>query len=129
MAKFLTELDVKLKRDRDDVWIVKTPLVYNSDIVGQVIVPIGFETDLSSVPRIPFIYAMWGARAHREGILHDLIFRSDSTPIVQWMVANNVFLEAMEVRGKPWYIRYPMYWGVCLGSWGYWHKRKIGDSL
>jgi len=129
MAKFLTELDVKLKRDRDDVWIVKTPLVYNSDIVGQVIVPIGFETDLSSTPRVPFIYSLWGARSHREGVVHDLLFRSDAVPLCSWSTANSVFLEAMTARGKPWYIRYPMYWGVCLGSWGYWHKRKIGDNL
>jgi len=129
MSKFLTELDTHLKTDSETVWVLNTPLIYNSDLVGQVVVPARFETDLSSVPRIPVIYAIWGARAHREGILHDYLFCEDSAPIVSWGVANSVFLEAQKSRGKSLCIRYPMYWGVCLGSYGFYHRRKVFDEV
>ena len=129
MSKFITDLDPKLKTNSDKVWIIQSSLVYESDLVGVVRVPEGFETDLASVPRIPIIYAMWGARAHREAVLHDYLFRSNSIPRTTFAVANDVLLEAMKSTGKPWYIRYPMYWGVCIGSQGYFHKHKVGDSI
>ena len=129
MSKFLTDLDVHLKQDCETVWILNTPLIYNSDLVGQIVVPAYFETDLASVPRIPIIYAMWGARAHNEATIHDYLFRSDSRPSITFGEANNVFLEAMKVRLKPWYIRYPMYWGVVIGSAGCWHKRKVNEIV
>ena len=125
MARFLTELDVHLKAIKETVWVLDSLLGYESDLVGRVEAPAGFETDLASVPRVPIIFSMWGSRAHREGVLHDYLFRSDSVPIVGWNLANRVFLEAMKVRGKPWYVRYPMYWGVCIGSYLCYHKRKV----
>jgi hypothetical protein len=38
-------------------------------------------------------------------------------------------LEAMKATGKPFYISYPMYWGVVLGGLGSYHKRGIRDTL
>ena len=125
MARFLTELDVHLKAIKETVWVLDSLLGYESDLVGRVEAPAGFETDLASVPRVPIIFSMWGSRAHREGVLHDYLFRSDSVPIVGWNLANRVFLEAMKARGKPWYVRYPMYWGVCIGSYLCYHKKKV----
>ena len=108
---FVTELYVELKPSRDDeIWVVTRPLIYNSELLGrQVTVQHGFETDLSSVPRIPFVFWFWGGRAHREGVLHDYLYRVDAYPKVSFSVANSVFLEAMKSRGKPWNVRYPMY--------------------
>lgn len=128
MSKFLTNLNVELKED-SRVWRVTFPLVYASDLIGQVLVPEGFETDFASVPRIPLIYSMWGDRAHREAVLHDYLFRSDSVPKTSFDVANEVFLEAMAACGKSWCVRYPMYWGVCLGARSYFHQYKVGDSI
>jgi len=128
MSKFLTNLSVELKED-SRVWIVTFPLIYASDLIDQVLVPEGFETDFASVPRIPLIYSMWGDRAHREAVLHDYLFRSDSLPETSFDVANEVFLEAMAACDKSWLVRYPMYWGVCLGSHGCFHRHKVGDSI
>jgi len=131
MAEFLTELDARLKHGSDTVWVLRpsSPLIYESDILGRIEVPEGFETDLASVPRVPIIYAMWGSRAHREAVLHDYLFRIDSRPLATFSQANGVFLEAMEIRGKSWYVRYPMWWGVWIGSYGCFHQRLVGDSL
>ena len=129
MSKFLTILNIRLKSNRDSVWVLNAPLVYDSDLIGHVEVPKGFNTDLASVPRVPIIFSLWGGRAHYEGVLHDALFRSDFMPGITFGTANKVFLEAMQVRGKPWWIRWPMYWGVCIGSMACWHKRNLADEL
>jgi len=128
MSKFITELDAKLIKD-DRIWKLDSPLIYESDILGLIEVPEGFETDLASVPRVPFVYMMWGGKAHREGVLHDYLFRIDSVPLASYSQANKVFFEAMTVRGKPDYVRYPMWWGVVLGGWIAYHKKYVGDEL
>ena len=128
MSKFLTELEVRLKDD-DRIWVLEFPLIYESDIVGGIEVPAGFETDLASVPRLPIFYALWGARAHREAIIHDYLYREDSIPLVSFSMANNIFLETMKVRGKSWFIRWPMFLGVKFGGHSSYHRKKVGDSL
>jgi len=135
MSHFITELDFRMKDESDSVYILNSPLVYYSSYLKKkgfsplIHAPKEFNTDLASVPRVPIIFAMWGGRAHREAVIHDLLFRSDSNPTVSFSVANWVFLEAMESRGKPFYIRHPMYAGVCIGSYPYYHKRLVGDKL
>lgn len=129
MAKFLTELlDARLKDD-DCIWVLDSPLIYESDIVGKIVVPAGFETDFASVPRIPIFYFLFGNRAHREAVLHDYLYRINSVPQATYSQANDVFFEAMKLRGKAFYVRYPMWWGVCLGGWTAWHKRNVEDKL
>jgi hypothetical protein len=130
MSKFLTELDIDLKAGSDNVWILQSPLCYHTTILKTVItVPRGFETDLASVPRVPVAYMMWGGRAHREAVIHDMLYRIDSDPYVTFETANKIFLEAMKARKKPWYIRYPMYAGVCIGGFSSYHKRYMKDKL
>jgi hypothetical protein len=135
---FVTDLDVKLKNDDDSVWIVKSPLIYFSELLGCIIsIPqrfetessVEFHTDLASVPRVPIIYDMWGNRAHREAVLHDYLFRFDSIPVVYWRVANAVFKEAMISTGKPFRIYFWMHMGVVLGSYPSYHKKSVKDKL
>ncbi len=127
MAKFLTELDVKCIDD--GCWILVSNLQYESDILGAINVPAGFQTDFASVPRVPIAYMMFGDRAHRESVLHDYLYRIDSVPVATRAQANDVFLEAMEERGKGFFVRYTMYWGVVLGGWTAYHKKMVGDAL
>jgi hypothetical protein len=127
MAKFLSYL--VLKDVTDDVWELHEPLIYESDILGRIEVPAGFQTDLASVPRVPIVYEQWGNRSHYESVIHDFLYREDSIPQATFEQANDVFFEAMEARGKSWNIRYPMWWGVCLGGASSYHKRKVNDGL
>ena len=129
MSKFLTELDTHLKCDSDNVWVLGSPLVYDSDLVGRIEVPSGFETDFASVPRVPIFYMLFGDRAHREAVLHDYLYRIDAAPLVTYSQANKVFLEAMALREKSVFIRYPMWWGVVLGGWTAWKKKHVTDIL
>ena len=135
MSQFITELDFRIKHGSDEVFILNKPLVYYSSYLKSLHIdplvkaPAEFNTDLASVPRIPIVFALWGARCHNESVPHDFLFRKNSYPNVSFMIANRVFLEAMECRGKPARIRYPMYWGVVLGSYLCYHKRSVGDKL
>ena len=128
MSEFKTDLDARLKDD-DCVWVIDSPLVYVSNILGSITVKAGFETDFASVPRIPLFYSLFGDRAHREAVIHDYLYRTDCVPPASFSEANSVFLEAMECRGKSWYVRFPMYWGVCIGGSFSYHKRKVDDKL
>jgi hypothetical protein len=129
MAEFLKELDISLREDSDTVYVLNDNLIYESDIVGRIVVPRGFQTDFASVPRIPIVYMLFGDRAHREAVIHDALYRIDYPGNISFNSANRVFLEAMKVRGKPFYIRWPMYIGVCTGGWPSFNKRKMNDEL
>lgn len=131
-SEFVTDLDIRLCPQNESLWIMdQTPLVYNSVLLDcQIIIPESiirwpFYTDLASVPKIPIIYELWGNKAHREAVLHDYLFRKNSIPVVSFMTANRVFLEAMLATGKPWRIAYPMFIGVCLGGYFSYHKKYV----
>jgi hypothetical protein len=141
---FTTDLDAKL-RDDDRIWVIVSPLKYWSELLNCLLVvppwfetenagqwgeDACFETDFASVPRwIPVASNALLDRAHRESVLHDYLYCINSVPVVTRAQADSVLLEAMESRGKPWNIRYPIYWGVRLGGWKYYHKRKVTDKL
>lgn len=129
MSEFKSELNIKLRPDSDKVYVLEQNLIYYSDLAGLIRVPAGFQTDFASVPRVPIVYLAWGSRAHREAVIHDYLYRFDATPTVSFSTANEVFLEAMKSRGKPFYIRYPMYLGVVLGGMLSYHKRRVADVL
>ena len=128
MSEFKTELDARLKDD-DKIWIIDSPLLYQSDILGPITVPVGFETDFASVPRIPLFYTLFGDRAHRESVIHDYLYRLDAIPQATRSQADDVFLEAMKCRGKGFFVRYAMWMGVRAGGWTAYHKRKVADKL
>ncbi len=127
MAAFKTKLEVE--NITDNTWRLSAPLCYESSIVGTVEVPTGFETDFASVPRVPIAYILFGDRAHHEAVIHDYLYRIDSKPEASYSQANNVFLEAMKERGKGFFVRYAMYWGVCIGGWAAYHKKMVEDKL
>lgn len=129
MSRFLTELDAELKPNSDNIWMLKAALIYESDLVGVIVVPKYFETDFASVPRVPIAYMAFGDRAHREAILHDFLYCKDSEPLVTYSQANAVFYEAMKLRGKGWFTRHMMWLGVVLGGWTAFHKRRVMDKL
>jgi|GEM_PF-875895 len=124
---FITDLCMKEigeKKGRT-VYELLQPLIFITRDGRRIVVPTGFQTDLASVPRLPFVYLLWGDRAHREAVLHDYLFRKDSVPVATFMEANGLFLEAMTSRGVRWAIRWPMYAAVCAGGRGSYHKLLV----
>jgi len=93
---------------------VALDLKYYSSLLRRTItVPVGFETDFASIPRLPFAYALLGSTATASAVIHDyLVGRSE----VPWIKAAQVFLEAMEVEGISWWRRRMMYLGLRLAD-------------
>lgn len=73
---------------------LEKPLVYCSlSATDKVTVPKNFVCDLSSVPRLPIIYSLFGAKAKLAAVLHDYFWRYG--PIFGWFKDELVFREAM----------------------------------
>lgn len=112
-SQFLTALDIRAFPD-DKRWLILSPLVYESKILQmRITVPAGYITDLASVPRVPVAYWFWGGRAHHESVPHDFMYALH--PVSKRLV-DDVFEEAMIARGKSWFVRKPMLWGVRIGG-------------
>ena len=91
-----------MRPDSDAIGVLDSPLLYWSEKLDCLVtIPVGFQSDGSSVPRIPFVYIRFGGRAPREGWLHDYLYRLDASPVVPRSVADSVFKEAMTARMKP----------------------------
>lgn len=126
MRKFLTELHICPLPDDDSQWWLVEDLIYQSDLVEDaVIVPRGFVTDLASTAHIPLVNLIWGRCAHREAVLHDYLYCLDATPEVTQEMADEIFFEAMTVRNKSWWVRYPMYWGARIGGWAFFKRKPV----
>lgn len=129
MKGFLNNLDFREIGEKDGriVYKLNSPLFYVSDSI-EVVIPVGFETDLASVPRVPVVYTAWGDKAHREAVLHDYLYRIDSKPVVERDRADYCFKEAMISRGQPLRVYYPMWLGVRIGGGSSFHKICVQDS-
>jgi hypothetical protein len=102
------------------------PLVYDSQVLGRTItVPLGFVTDLASVPRL-----LWNVLPPMGGysdaaVVHDFLYATNGLARGQ---ADAVLREAMEVCGvRPWQ-RWLIYRGVRAGGWHAWNDHRAHDT-
>lgn len=125
---FTTPLIIKLvdpiAYDGQGEWEVHEPLHYTTNSGVEHVVPAGFRTDLSSVPRLPYVYLRFGNTAHAPGALHDWLLKHSA---ISREAADAIYLEAMESIGMPNNRIGPMYRGVAgrtrqlaarLNPWG-----------
>ena len=112
MPQFLSAFSATLIKD--GLWKLDKELVYQSDILGTITVPEGFETDLASVPELPFVYLLAGGKASKEAVIHDYLYRTRTGTRKQ---ADDVFLEAMKATSQSWWRRSLMWAGVRLFGW------------
>ena len=68
---FQTKLAVL--KESNTHWRVLKPLLYD-DGRYRFEVPVGFLTDFASVPRIPFVFSVFGDKAHACATLHDYLY-------------------------------------------------------
>ena len=121
MGKFTTDLDLRWLHTENGVlyWKLLSDLIYISDNNERFIIPVGFETDGATVPRIfwPIFPPMW--KYSKAAVLHDYLIVSG---IKSFPEANELFREAMRslhVNGTQEWI---MYKAVCL--W-YWFRKNV----
>ena len=112
MSKFITALVTR--RVGSERAVLEQPLQYESEKIGRVVVPAGFETDFASVPRLPVMYWLTGDTAHEAAVVHDYLY---STGIVSRSTADAVFLEAMAAMNVPSWRRVAMWIAVRAFGW------------
>ncbi len=116
---FLSPVDVEILDD--ELFRIVRPIEYRSNVLGAILViPEGFVTDLSSVPRLPVVYWLYGGRARKAAVPHDFLYQTHSCPKP---MADRVFLEAMGlISDLPAWARQAMYRGVSLGGASAWES-------
>jgi hypothetical protein len=107
MSAFLTPLKLDYmtdsageplkNRDGRQLFKLLSPFYYQSDVLGCIItVPMGFVTDLASIPRLPVVYLMLNGIADEAGVVHDYLY---STGLVPRIEADKVLREACLCSG------------------------------
>jgi hypothetical protein len=119
VSAFLTELQMENATGKDDGhWRLIAPLVYQSDVAKMTFtVPVGFVTDLASVPRVPIAYLLAGGTSNEASVVHDFIY---STHPIDRATADAVLKEASLVTGVPVWRAAIMHWGVRVFGASHW---------
>ena len=106
-------------------WQLLQPFFFHSDLYGiDIEVPKWFVHDFASIPRLPFIFAYVGGLANQSSVIHDYLYylhRNGPNPFpleITKLMADNIFLEAMEAENVPLLKRKIMYAGV--RSFNFW---------
>ncbi len=111
MAEFRTEL---VARKVGRYWTLFSPLVYRSDVARRTFtVPAGYQTDFASVPRLPFLFMLFGDTSHAPAVGHDWLYQNQ---VVSRSKADAVFREALKADGAGWLRRHAMWLGVRIGG-------------
>jgi len=97
---------------------LEKPLVWETESDGVLVVPALFVTDYDSIPRIPFIYALFKGLPAKPCVLHDYLYTS-SMPRKK---ADKIFLKALREEGVGYLKSYMAYLGV--RSFGWSHKES-----
>ena len=121
MGKFTTKLDVELTDDSANDgggnWMLDKPLSYTSTSGAVYVVPVGFVTDFASVPRVPFIFEVFGNSAHSATTLHDWLY---TTKPVSRAAADLLLLEAMRSTNISMWKALSIYLAVRLFGASHW---------
>ena len=117
MSSFTSPLDVRVLQGEEagrGTASLLAPFTYWTEIVGyrwDIIVPVGFETDFASIPRLFWTIVPPHGRHSKAAVVHDYLCRYK---LCDSKTAHRIFLEAMEVLDVPKWRRYLMYWAVAL---------------
>ena len=102
-AKLIEDFNIKIKDDK------------------TITIPIGFETDFASVPRLFWsLMPPWG-RYSVAAVVHDYLYNTQETTRLE---ADKLFEELMEELDVSIFKRKLMYWGVRIGGRIKWNKSK-----
>lgn len=120
MSEFITPLIL-----RDDGGLPLTVVdsfIYRSDLLKQWIsVPVGFKTDLASIPRFFWRVLPPIGRYDKPAVIHDWLYHTNG---MSRLTADKVLREAMEVTHVPAWQRALIFRAVRLGGWVPWNKYR-----
>lgn len=124
---FLNEPRVVTVGNRD-AWRLIEPFAVDVEegdgSVQTIVVPAGTETDLASVPRLPWAYLLFANRGRRSAILHDYLYETRRPRV--W--ADAVFREALRNEEVGAFSRFFMWLGVRIGGGSHYEEAIAGDA-
>jgi hypothetical protein len=91
---------------------------------NSVTVPLGFETDLDSVPRLPLAYWLAKGRAFKSAILHDFMYYEGYPR----EFCDDVMYGGMVAEGVSNFWRDWIYAGVRAGGWKAYNEHRKRDA-
>jgi Protein of unknown function (DUF1353) len=79
---FSTALILEADTARDDFWIVRGPLIWCDPTYGRIEVPVGFLTDLASIPRALRNLPAFDpdGKSRRPAVVHDWLYQIQDRP-------------------------------------------------
>lgn len=129
MGKFVTPLRAEKLSERN--WRLLEALIYKSDTLNDyIVVPKGFVTNFASVPRLPFMYLLFGGIGDEAATLHDWLYSIlcsiDVSRAKADKILRGVIIECLTKDGKAKWkailIAYAMWAGVRIGGASHWKK-------
>ena len=125
-VRFLTEL--RLTVLMDNKFRLTHPFWVSIGGKETIKVPEGFETDLASVPRLPFVYLAVGNTGHKAAVLHDWLY---ATNYYDRAKCDLLFYHALRESGIGYWNANAMYLGVRIGgSSAYdFYTKKLKSSI
>ena len=112
------QLDLRYFGDGEWILLSSYSAVWND---GRVDAPAGFQTDLSSIPRVARSIIPQIGDQNGPSVIHDFCYR------FRWKTRSRsdaLFLAGMRIAGVNWLRRNIMYAAVRAGGWATWNKRK-----
>jgi hypothetical protein len=103
-------------------WIVMRPFGYEVGAEGSgdhIKVPVGFQTDFTSVPRLFWTFLPQWGRYGNGAVIHDWLYWAQGHERNR---ADAIFLESMGVLGVGRVKRYAIYWAVRAFGWLAWYR-------
>ena len=120
-------LEINIKRAGvfcQRVKVRTTQEVWYRDGVLTVVVPVGFVSDLASIPRIIWVlFSPWDIAL--ESLFHDQLYRQQP---VRRVVADAALMSMLEERECVWYVRWAVYLGVRMFGWLAWNKNAAANN-
>jgi len=119
-------VDLRLPQ-RGKIRTTLSELHYYSELLDEVIVvPIGFETDLGSIPTwLQWLFPKDG-RAVLGYVLHDYLYKEGK---LSRGICDDILDEAMEVLGTRWWRRKGVHRGLDIGGWYSWNQHRKKDKI
>ncbi len=104
-----------LEDNGDETFIVRKEFAYYLgyfDSSWRIVVPEGFRTDLTSIPRLLTVVFPRYGKYTQCAVLHDALYQLVRKGELPKRLADFLFLDSMRHLKVPWYKRYTMYFAV-----------------
>ena len=118
---FLTELEL-IAEPQPDLWRLGAPLVWCDPTYGRLCIPVGFVTDLASIPRLLRNIPMLDPNglSRRPAAMHDFLYGSRIGRRFGKQFADSFLRSALLAEGASQGTAGAFYWGVHLFGQSSW---------